>query len=155
MERVYRSGSQSRQYGPVTTDCDHQQMDSTDTLRGGTRHELTVEPGASPGRDGEGDRARQRVGDEDETGSLFGPPSVDPQPAHRTGVTRRFAGIWGCTHVAPVAGGAETAQPDIGPLPCRESNNEGDLTITDSESEPLDQLQATAHSAFPGVTGDV
>lgn len=164
MERVYRSGPQSRQYGPATTDCGHKQMDSTDTLRGGIRHELTVELGAVRELDSEGDRVRQWIGDEDETVSLFSPPSVDPQLDLRTGMTHRFAGIWGCTHVTPVAGGAETAQGEAeGEYPtCKGSHRGGEpradwtVVFDDRESEPLDRLvEATASSAAPEVTGDV
>lgn len=138
-------------------------MDSTDTQRGGIRHELAVEPGGASGRDGEGDRVQQWIGDEDETGSLSSPPSVDPLPALRTGVTHRFAGIWGCTHVAPVAGGAEIVQQERrgenptcgGSPPGGASTDEPDLGIDDRGSEPLDRLQAITYSAASEVMGDV
>ena len=85
-------------------------MDSTDTLRGGIRHELTVELGAVREIDSEGVTVQQWIGDGDETVTLFVPPDVEPQLDLRTGVTYRFEGIWGCTRVTSVAGGADAAR---------------------------------------------
>lgn len=62
-------------------------MATGDSKRGGARHTLTVGPGATRGIHGEGER-------------------------FRTGVTYRSERVWGCTHVTPVAGGADAEVTD-------------------------------------------
>lgn len=85
-------------------------MDVTDTLRGGKRHELAAEPGADRVLDGEGEQVRLWIGHAGGDGevALPVPPEADPRPGLRTGETYRFQGVWGCTPVSPVAGGADS-----------------------------------------------
>lgn len=80
-------------------------MNATATSRGGYRHALTVEHAALGG---EGERVRQFGSTA--TGAqvtLLAASERDPLPDRRTGATSRCEGGWGCTPVAPVAGGAD------------------------------------------------
>lgn len=91
-------------------------MDATDRLRGGERHEPAVDPGDDRGLDGEWVPVRPRDGGggSGEEVALFVPSDADRRPDIRTGETDHFHGVWGCTPVSPVAGGADATRDRAG-----------------------------------------
>lgn len=99
------------------TDRDHRIHDGNhsdtgrDTARTHGRSCLTTN------HDHEGDQIQQVITSGHGQLRLFVPAGYDPLPDLRTGAILHLNGVWGCTPVAPVAGGADTPPSAVATCP--------------------------------------